>query len=442
MKLSWLLVLPILLFSVSAPAQWPDTKEKTERIFRDANLGDPKAQTYLGRMYDNGKGGVPLDHAEAAKWYRKAAEQGHPEAQVYVGDMYGNARGAPLDDAEAAKWYRKAAEQGNQKAQWQLGRAYHKGQGVSLDLAEAGKWYREAARTGHLEARAALNNMFESGERVPRPIAEAEKLHRAAAEQGNAEAQWSLGRGYDEGAAGLPRYLAEAEKWRRKAAEQGLAEAQVDLGYKYWLGIGRPMDRAEAEKWFRKAAEQGNAKAQDYLQRTLRSQESARQRESSETVTWSLFAGIAILALMTIAITKRLRIQTPGEDRGKKRSFLVEISYVLGFVFLFVPGVIWPLMAFPVAAVVPALMTLAVTLRGYWQSPTPGRRMALALVFISTSMWLCFGLYEHQLQKWAQSVVAPIRVDLLVLGPLLYISTLSLFRFWSWTNRHAQAKDT
>lgn len=284
MKSSWLLVLPILLFSVSAPAQWPDTKEKTERIFRDANLGDPKAQTYLGRMYDNGKGGVPLDHAEAAKWYRKAAEQG------------------------------------NQKAQWQLGRAYHKGQGVSLDL-------------------------------------------------------------------------------------------------------------AEAEKWFRKAAEQGNAKAQDYLQRTLRSHESARQRENSETVTWSLFAGIAILALMTIAITKRLRIQTPGEDRGKKRSFLVEISYVLGFVFLFVPGVIWPLMAFPVAAVVPALMTLAVTLRGYWQSPTPGRRMALALIFISTSMWLCFGLYEHQLQKWAQSVVAPIRVDLVVLGPLLYISTLSLFRF-------------
>ena len=39
-----------------------------------------RAQYNLGSMYSNGDG-VPRDHAEAVKWYRKAAEQGHQEAQ-------------------------------------------------------------------------------------------------------------------------------------------------------------------------------------------------------------------------------------------------------------------------------------------------------------------------------------------------------------------------
>ena len=45
-----------------------------------ANAGRIDAQFYLGICYYYGKG-VPQDHAEAARWYRKAAEQGHANAQ-------------------------------------------------------------------------------------------------------------------------------------------------------------------------------------------------------------------------------------------------------------------------------------------------------------------------------------------------------------------------
>jgi len=45
------------------------------------------------------------------------AEQGYANAQSALGWMYANGQGVPEDDAEAAHWYRLAAEQGNVRAQ-------------------------------------------------------------------------------------------------------------------------------------------------------------------------------------------------------------------------------------------------------------------------------------------------------------------------------------
>ena len=72
-------------------------------------------QCYLGSLYEEGAG-VPQDNAEAAKWYRKAAEQGETSAQYNLGAMYTEGQGVPQNFAEAAKWYRKAAEQGDADA--------------------------------------------------------------------------------------------------------------------------------------------------------------------------------------------------------------------------------------------------------------------------------------------------------------------------------------
>ena len=65
--------------------------------------------------------GVEENHALAVQWLRKAAEQGDARAQYFLGRMYDDGRGVSQDNAEAAKWYRKAVDQGDVDAQVYLG---------------------------------------------------------------------------------------------------------------------------------------------------------------------------------------------------------------------------------------------------------------------------------------------------------------------------------
>ena len=91
------------------------------------DIGDAKTKFNLGWMYENGKGGVTKDEAEAVEWYRLAAEQGHAQAQLNLGILYDNGLGVKQDYAEAIRWYRQAAAQGNAQAQFKPGGMYDNG---------------------------------------------------------------------------------------------------------------------------------------------------------------------------------------------------------------------------------------------------------------------------------------------------------------------------
>jgi hypothetical protein len=54
---------------------------------------------------DYGWGDIPQDYAEAAYWYRLAAEQGCADAQYELAYLFEHGLGVPLDYAEAAHWY-------------------------------------------------------------------------------------------------------------------------------------------------------------------------------------------------------------------------------------------------------------------------------------------------------------------------------------------------
>ena len=49
------------------------------------------------------------DHAEAARWYRKAADQGDTQAQAYLGIMYFNGQGIAQDYVQSHMWMNLAA---------------------------------------------------------------------------------------------------------------------------------------------------------------------------------------------------------------------------------------------------------------------------------------------------------------------------------------------
>ena len=89
------------------------------------------------------------------------AEQGDAAAQTYLGFMFETGRGVPRNYTEAAMWYRRAAEQGDGLAQYSLGLLYDKGQGVPQDIVEANKWLNLSAASaprGAREARARLRD--------------------------------------------------------------------------------------------------------------------------------------------------------------------------------------------------------------------------------------------------------------------------------------------
>jgi TPR repeat protein len=131
-----------------------------------------EAQFNLGERYSRGDG-VTRDDAQAARWFRKAAEQGNALAQTYLGAAYELGSGVPQDHVQAAAWYRKGAEQGNAKAQGYLGRLYSTGDGVPKDYAEAAKWHRKAAEQGNADSQIELGALYQLGQGVPKDDIEA-----------------------------------------------------------------------------------------------------------------------------------------------------------------------------------------------------------------------------------------------------------------------------
>ena len=73
-----------------------------------AESGDPKAQNYVGEIYEKGLG-VDPNYTLAAQWYLKSAEQKFRAAQINLGQLYERGQGVEQSAAMAAQWYEKAS---------------------------------------------------------------------------------------------------------------------------------------------------------------------------------------------------------------------------------------------------------------------------------------------------------------------------------------------
>jgi len=117
-----------------------------------AESGDTDSQYGMGLLYSEGIA-VPMDDAQALKWFGLAAGPGHGEAQYKLGVMHANGWGVPMSEAEAMKWYKLAAENGVMPAQVSLGTMYQNGFTVEQDKIEALKWFTVAVKLGDEDAR-------------------------------------------------------------------------------------------------------------------------------------------------------------------------------------------------------------------------------------------------------------------------------------------------
>lgn len=84
----------------------------------------------------------------------------------------------PLDHVEALKWFRLAADQEMEPARFALGVMYQNGQGVPQDVVAAHMWFDLASAGGHSNAVAARDAL--ASKMTPAQLAEATRLAHVA----------------------------------------------------------------------------------------------------------------------------------------------------------------------------------------------------------------------------------------------------------------------
>jgi uncharacterized protein len=232
-----------------------DYKTALEELKKAAGAGDANGQFYLGEIYDKGRG-VPQDFAEAAKWYRAAADQNQVDAQEVLCTRYffGQAT-LPKDPTQAVKYCPGAAKAGKEYAAFLAGYLFERGQGTTADPKKAAEYYKISAEKGNVSAQEALGSMYFFGEGVAQDYALAAKWNKAPAEKGRDFPQFLLGYMYELGR-GVDKNPAEAANWYRKAADQGNTRAMASLGGLYLDGKGVAKDT--------EVVHQGRGKGRDF----------------------------------------------------------------------------------------------------------------------------------------------------------------------------------
>ena len=172
------LLMAALLLVLVAVAAYPEDCDLHHVWQQDAEAGNTLAQVLLARRYARGEC-VPENPEEAVRWARLAAQQGDPVGQYFLGEMYRTGHG-PLTQsfAEAAYWYRLAAEQDHPdvyKARYLLGVLYLWGRGVPQDFAISYAWLNVAAV--HDERASGLRSVVAAA-MTAEQIAEGQRLAR------------------------------------------------------------------------------------------------------------------------------------------------------------------------------------------------------------------------------------------------------------------------
>lgn len=149
-----------------------------------ANEGNPRAQTILGRCYENGLG-VKQDMAVAAQWFQLAAEQNYSEAQVLLAYCYEIGSGVPKNPEMVMNLFTRAADSGNAEAQFNLALNYSQGlYGAPKDEKQSFHWATLAAEQGYAQAERFLGACYEFGFGVPADQAMASEWYNKAEAQG------------------------------------------------------------------------------------------------------------------------------------------------------------------------------------------------------------------------------------------------------------------
>src|SRR5207244_5120424 len=97
-------------------------------------------------------GNLPLNHADAAGRFRRAAEVGHKGAARSLGLLYFAGSGVPYEPEQGMQWFRISAAAGDGPARSEFGNLLLSGMGEEDDRVLIYKGFEQAAESGDLVA--------------------------------------------------------------------------------------------------------------------------------------------------------------------------------------------------------------------------------------------------------------------------------------------------
>lgn len=124
------------------------------------------AQYSLATFYDVGAHGIRKDAREAAKWWKRSADNGFMPAQYNLARAYLQVHGPVLPGIkqnfkEAARLYTLVADAGLREGQYKIAMMCLKGHdGVPQNYVQAARRFRQSAEGGHIEAMHELGNLL------------------------------------------------------------------------------------------------------------------------------------------------------------------------------------------------------------------------------------------------------------------------------------------
>ncbi|HZQ13740.1 MAG TPA: hypothetical protein VFB31_13110 [Pseudolabrys sp.] len=182
--------------SIPAPAKAPQAAPAAEqlplaiggpRLRSAAAAGDVGAAYEIALRFSEGRG-VPVNMAEAARWFERAAGKGLAQAQFRYASMLEKGQGVKKDLGAARRLYLAAAGKGNAKAMHNLAVLYAEGIDGKPDYGTAAEWFRKAAQRGVPDSQYNLGILYARGMGVERNLSESCKWFALAAAQGDREA--------------------------------------------------------------------------------------------------------------------------------------------------------------------------------------------------------------------------------------------------------------
>lgn len=267
----------------------------------DGEKNTPRGMYNLGRLFSQGGFGAKPRMADAAYWYRKAAQAGDARAMSTLGfilvfrqnnlvrrqEGYALIKKAALmndpiamlnmgvilqDGLEitginlqkAMEWYTKAAEAGSTQAMNNMAALYDQGVFRGPEPEKATEWYKKAADAGNTEAMVALANRMRLGVGAQANPKETLALYQKAIADHSARGVFCLGMSYAYGWV-TPIDYPRAVQLLESAGQMGYTPALVELGHMYTKGIGVAVSQNKAFECFKQAASAGDAQGMFYL---------------------------------------------------------------------------------------------------------------------------------------------------------------------------------